>query len=109
MDTQVRDQIEGTLRQQWDSLWPQIAERFTTVSKADLDAAINVDDLVARISDKSDYSPKYVDGTLGELCGVGVASSGFSGRTDQGRQQQQRGTDRPFGHSHSSESAGTSR
>lgn len=98
MDIQERDQIETTLRAQWDSLWPQILDRFTTVSKADLDSAGNTDDLVSRIADKSDYSETYVEGELRELCGVGVGAGVQQQRGQQrGGQQGSRGERRGNG------------
>jgi len=78
MDQQVSQQIEQQLRQQWDQIYPQLLERFTTVSKTDLESARTVDDLVRRISDKSRYSERLVETEIHELVTAGGGASAQS-------------------------------
>lgn len=75
MDQQVSQQMEQNLRQQWDQLYPQILDRFTTVSKADIESARSSDDLVRRIADKSGFSERQVENTLHELVTVGAGQA----------------------------------
>lgn len=76
MDPQVSQQIEQTLRQQWQGVSQQILERFSTVSRSDIDSARSADDLVRRISDKTHYSERFVETQLTELALSGVGVSG---------------------------------
>lgn len=71
---QPQRRIEQELRAQWASIYPRILDRFTTVSRADLDSATSAEDLVRRIADKSHYSERYVEGRLDELVGAGVGA-----------------------------------
>lgn len=99
MDQQVQQQIEQTLRNQWTQICPQILERFTTVSKADLDAARDVNDLVRRVADRTHYSERYVENQVTELVLSGggqsfqpsIGSGQTSGMPQQGQSQQQQG------------------
>lgn len=75
MDINQKQALEQNLRSQWGKVYPQILDRFTTVSRADLDSATSADDLVRRIADKSHYSERYVESRLGELVGVGAGSA----------------------------------
>lgn len=75
MDQHVSQQIDQKLREQWDALYPQILDRFTTVSKADIESAHTADDLVRRISDRTQFSERYVETTLNELVSVGGGQS----------------------------------
>lgn len=97
MDTQVQQQIDNVLRANWDAIYPQILDRFSTVSKSDLDTASNADDLVKRIADKSRFSETYVENELTELCLTGAGVSGGSGSGFQRQSQQQQ----PFSRSSS--------
>ncbi|WP_018640313.1 hypothetical protein [Parafrankia elaeagni] len=65
-------QIERQLRQNWRQIRYSILDQFGQVSTADLDAATNVNDLVARIADKTHHSERYVQNRLQELAGVGA-------------------------------------
>lgn len=93
LDTQQQKQIEQQLRQNWTSIKHQILDQFAQVSTADLDAATNVQDLVQRIADRSNYSERLVETKLSELVGVGSSSSSNSlGGSQQpyGQQSSQR-------------------
>lgn len=89
MDIQTQQQIEQQLRSRWQQVYPLLLDRFTTVSRADLDSATSADDLVRRIADKSHYSERYVEERIGELvgAGVGVSSRSSFGSTSSGSQQ----------------------
>lgn len=87
MDQQVTQQIDQQLRQNWATICPQILERFTTASKADLDAARGVDDLVRRIADKTHYSERLVEGEIADLVFSGAGGSSQSRSTDSGSSQ----------------------
>lgn len=86
MDSNQKQALEQNLRSQWGKVYPQILDRFTTVSRADLDSATSADDLVRRIADKSHYSERYVESRLGEL--VGVGASGGTGEQFGGIREQ---------------------
>lgn len=106
MDQQTSQQVEQQLRTQWASLCPRILDRFTTVTKADLDAARSADDLVRRISDRTHYSERYVETEIFELAGIasgGGSSNPMSGGSvgsAQSAQSSQQGQ-QPFGSSQS--------
>ncbi|EFC85219.1 hypothetical protein [Parafrankia sp. EUN1f] len=75
MDQQQRQQVEQQLRQNWRQLRYRILDQFGQVSTADLDAATSVNDLVARIADKTHHSERYVQNRLQELAGVGAGQN----------------------------------
>lgn len=79
VDQQLSQQVESRLREQWSTICPQILNRFTTVSKADLDAANNVDDLIRSVADLTRHSERYVET---EITGL-VLSGGGSGMRDE--------------------------
>lgn len=88
MDQQTSQQVESQLKARWSQIYPQILDRFTTVSRADLDAAISAEDLVRRISDKTHYTPQLVESHLFELVGVGSTQGGSTQSFSQGQQDQ---------------------
>ncbi|MCL9760906.1 hypothetical protein [Frankia sp. AiPa1] len=94
---QQRQQVEQQLRQNWRQLRYNILDQFGQVSTADLDAATDINDLVARIADKTNHSERYVENRLRELVGVGVGV-GIGARNNLGNERigasQQ---NRPFG------------
>ncbi|MCK9877132.1 hypothetical protein MXD61_24995 [Frankia sp. AgPm24] len=69
---QQRQQVEQQLRQNWRQVRYNILDQFGQVSTADLDAATDINDLIARIADKANHSERYVENRLRELVGVGV-------------------------------------
>lgn len=74
LDIATQGRVESSLRENWEQLWPRLLERFTTISKADLDSAVGVQDLVRRISDKTHYSDRYVETEVQDLVLAGVGS-----------------------------------
>ncbi|WP_018637957.1 hypothetical protein [Parafrankia elaeagni] len=95
---QQRQQVEQQLRQNWRQLRYRLLDQFGQVSTADLDAATGINDLVARIADKTHHSERYVENRLRELVGVGGAQGGLSGeRFGGGEQGQQNQQNQPFG------------
>ena len=92
MEQQQAQQIEQQLRQNWHQIRYRILDQFGQVSTSDLDSAINVNDLVERIADKTHHSERYVETRLQELVGAGASAGG--GQFGAGGQQQ---TGRPFG------------
>ncbi|EIV90948.1 hypothetical protein [Frankia sp. QA3] len=87
MGQQQDQQVEQQLRQNWRQIRYRILDQFGQVSAADVDAANSIDDLVARIADKTHHSETYVQNRLQELAGVGAGQSGFSGGRFSGGQQ----------------------
>lgn len=79
MDQQQSQQVEQQLRQNWRQIRYRILDQFGQVSTSDLDSAVSVTDLVQRISDKSDYSERYVETRIQELVGAGATTGGGSG------------------------------
>ncbi|KJE19611.1 hypothetical protein FF36_06096 [Frankia torreyi] len=67
-----RQQVEQRLRQNWQQLRYRILDQFNQVRSADLDAAAGIDDLVARIADRTNHSEQYVENRLRQLTGVGA-------------------------------------
>ncbi len=96
---QQRQQVEQQLRQNWRQLRYRILDQFSQVSPADLDAATDIDDLVARIADKTHHSERYVENRLRELAAVGGGQGGASGERFGGGQQGGQGGQQgqPFG------------
>ena len=86
MDQQVQQELESKLRDQWSQVYPAILEQFTTVSKADLDSASTVPDIVSRIADRTRYSERFIESRLHELVSSGGGTTsqqqpfGVSGR-----------------------------
>lgn len=91
MEQQQAQQIEQQLRRNWEQIRHRILDQFTQVSRSDLDAATNVNDLVQRIADKTHHSERYVETRLQELVGVGQGQ-GSMGQGPMGGQASQ-----PFG------------
>ncbi|WP_018503255.1 hypothetical protein [Parafrankia discariae] len=78
MEQQQAQQVEQQLRQNWRQIRYRILDQFGQVSTADLDASTSVNDLVARIADKTNHSERYVENRIQELVGAGSALSGAS-------------------------------
>jgi hypothetical protein len=76
------------MRRNWDQIRHRILDQFMETSRADLDAAMNVHDLVQRIADRTNHSERYVETRLQEM--VGAAPGGAGMGSSQGGQQ-------PFG------------
>ncbi|EFC81127.1 hypothetical protein [Parafrankia sp. EUN1f] len=74
-----RQQIEQQLRQNWRQLRYRLLDQFGQVSTSDLDAATGINDLVARISDRTHHSERYVENRLRELVGIGAGQGSQSG------------------------------
>lgn len=89
MEQQQAQQVEQQLRRNWDQIRHRILDQFMETSRADLDAAMNIHDLVQRIADRTHHSERYVETRLQEL--VGAAPGGGGLGSGQGGQQQ------PFG------------
>lgn len=100
MNPQLDQQVQKAVRQDWDALCHDILDRFTTTTKADLDAAINADDLVHRITASSNFTPDYVESQVAQLVGAGapiqqfqqqpqMAQGGYPQEQYQGQQAQQ--------------------
>jgi hypothetical protein len=95
-EQQQRQQVEQQLRQNWRQLRYRLLDQFGQVSTSDLDAATGINDLIARIADKTHHSERYVENRLRDLVGVGAQGGGISGERfgEQGNQGQQ---GQPFG------------
>ncbi len=78
-----RQQVEQQLRRNWQRLRYRILDQFNQVSSADLDAATGIDDLVARIADRTHHSEQYVENRLRHLTGVGTGQQGQAFGTQQ--------------------------
>ncbi|MCK9894798.1 hypothetical protein [Frankia sp. AgB32] len=91
MDQQQERQVEQQLRQNWRQIRYRILDQFGQVSTADVDSATSVNDLVARIADKTHHSERYVQNRLQELVGVGANQGDVSGERFGGGQQGQQG------------------
>ncbi|WP_165699253.1 hypothetical protein [Candidatus Frankia alpina] len=91
-----RQQVEQQLRQNWQQLRYRVLDQFNQVSPADLDAATDIEDLVARIADRTHHSEQYVENRLRQLAGVGTGRIGSSGERFSGGQQRNQGG-QPFG------------
>lgn len=88
---QQRQQVEQQLRQNWRQLRYRLLDQFGQVSAADLDSATDINDLVARIADKTHHSERYVENRLRELAGVGGGQGQAGERFGGGQQGQQQG------------------
>jgi hypothetical protein len=102
MDQQQERQVEQQLRQNWQQIRYRVLDQFGQVSTADVDAATSVNDLVARIADRTHHSERYVQNRLQELAGVGAGQGGAAGERFGGQQGGQRGQQggqqgQPFG------------
>jgi hypothetical protein len=78
MEQQQAQQIEQQLRQNWRQIRYRILDQFAQVSPADLDSAVNVNDLVQRIADKTHHSERYVETRMLELVGATAGQGGPS-------------------------------
>ncbi|OAA20985.1 hypothetical protein UG55_106622 [Frankia sp. EI5c] len=95
---QQRQQVEQQLRQNWRQLRYRLLDQFGQVSASDLDAATGINDLIARIADKTHHSERYVENRLRELAGVGASEGGQSGERFGGGEQGGQGRQgQPFG------------
>jgi hypothetical protein len=100
MDQQQAQQVEQMLRPNWRQIRYRILDQFAQVSTSDLDAAVNVNDLVQRIADRTHHSERYVETRLQELVGVaaGQQTGQLAGQQPFGQQQPgQQGAQQPFG------------
>jgi len=88
MEHQQAQQIEQQLRRNWDQIRHRILDQFMETSRADLDAAVDVHDLVQRIADRTRHSERYVETRLHEMVGAAPGRGGMG--SGQGGQQ-------PFG------------
>ncbi|ABW12507.1 hypothetical protein Franean1_3095 [Parafrankia sp. EAN1pec] len=73
MEQQEAQLVEQQLRQNWRQVRYRILDQFAEVNTSDLDAALNVDDLVQRIADRSHFSQGYVETRLRQLVGAAPA------------------------------------
>jgi hypothetical protein len=102
MEQQQAQQVEQQLRQNWRQIRYRILDQFAQVSTSDLDASVNVTDLVQRIADRSHHSERYVETRLQELVGAAAGQTG-QGSTGQqagqsfGTSQGQQPASQPFG------------
>jgi hypothetical protein len=85
MEQQQAQQVEQQLRQNWRQIRYRILDQFAQVSPADLDSAVNVNDLVQRIADTTHHSERYVETRLAELVGAGAGQGGQSFTGSQGQ------------------------
>jgi hypothetical protein len=102
MEQQQAQQVEQMLRPNWRQIRYRILDQFAQVSTSDLDAAVNVNDLVQRIADRTHHSERYVETRLQELVGVAAGQTGQQAGLQAGQpfgQQQpgQQGAQQPFG------------
>jgi hypothetical protein len=108
MEQQQAQQVEQMLRPNWRQIRYRILDQFAQVSTADLDSAVNVNDLVQRIADKTHHSERYVETRLQELVGVAAGQQGGQqlGQPfgQQGQQGQQGG--QPFGQQQAQQQGG---
>jgi AraC-like DNA-binding protein len=84
MEQQQAQQIEQQLRRNWEQIRHRILDQFMETSRADLDAARDVNDLVQRIADRSHHSERYVETRLQDM--VGTAPGGGGMGSSQGGQ-----------------------
>jgi hypothetical protein len=98
MEQQQAQQVEQMLRPNWRQIRYRILDQFAQVSTADLDSAVNVNDLVQRIADKTHHSERYVETRLQELVGVAAGQQGGQQQLGQpfGQQAGQQ-AGQPFG------------
>lgn len=95
MEPQISQHLDQQLRQNWNEISPEILRTFTTVSRADVDAARSAEDLVQRIADVSNHSERYVETKVLEAAGVTSGGGGSSqsqpsfGSFSQGQGSQQ--------------------
>jgi hypothetical protein len=80
MEQQQAQQVEQQLRQNWRQIRYRILDQFAQVSTSDLDTAVNVNDLVQRIADRTHHSERYVETRLQELVGVAAGQAGQAGQ-----------------------------
>jgi hypothetical protein len=85
MEQQQAQQVEQQLRQNWRQIRYRILDQFAQVTPADLDSAVNVNDLVQRIADTTHHSERYVETRLAELVGAGAGQAGQSFTGSQGQ------------------------
>ncbi|CAO5157396.1 PE-PGRS family protein [Frankia sp. AiPs1] len=97
MAQQQEQQIEQHLRQNWQQLRYRILDQFGQVSASDVDNATSVNDLVARIADRTHHSERYVENRLRELVGVGADQGAGQGERFGASQGSQSQRNQPFG------------
>lgn len=106
MDPNQQQHIEQDLFQNWNSIRPQLTETFAQVSRADLDPARSITELVQRISLKTGLPDQFIErqvqdivqGTQGGYQSKGQVnvqnnqSFGSSQERQQGQQERQYAT-----------------
>jgi hypothetical protein len=99
MEQQQAQQVEQMLRPNWRQIRYRILDQFAQVSTSDLDAAVNVNDLVQRIADRTHHSERDVETRLQELVGVaaGQQTGQLTGQPFGQQQAGQQGAQQPFG------------
>ena len=85
MEHQQAQQMEQQLRKNWEQIRHRILDQFMEASRADLDAAIDVQDLVQRTADRTRHSERYVETRLHEMVGAAPGAAGM-GSGEAGRQ-----------------------
>jgi hypothetical protein len=107
MEQQQAQQVEQVLRPNWRQIRYRILDQFAQVSTADLDSAVNVNDLVQRIADKTHHSERYVETRLQELVGVAAGQQGGQQLGQPfGQQPGQQGGQQPFGQQQAQQQGG---
>lgn len=82
MEPQQQQHIERELFQNWNVVRPQLTETFAQVSRADIDPAQSVTELVQRISLKTGLPDQFIETQLIEI--VQNAQGGYQTKGQQG-------------------------
>ena len=96
-EQQQRQQVEQQLRQNWRQVRYRVLDQFGQVGTSDIDAATGINDLIARIADRTNHSERYVENRLRELAGAGAGQGNLGERFGEGGQGQQSQQGQPFG------------
>ncbi|MEX5636092.1 hypothetical protein [Parafrankia sp. FMc2] len=96
-EQQQRQQVEQQLRQNWRQLRYPLLDQFGQVSAADLDAATGINDLIARIADRTHHSERYVENRLQELVGAGAGQGQGGQFNERFGGERSGGQGQPFG------------
>lgn len=88
MDPQQQQYIEQELFQNWSQIRPQVTETFAQVSRADLDPAQSVTDLVQRISLKTGLPDQFIERQLQDII-QGTQGGGHQSKRQVGAQSNQ--------------------
>jgi hypothetical protein len=106
MEQQQAQQVEQMLRPNWRQIRYRILDQFAQVSTADLDSAVNVNDLVQRIADITHHSERYVETRLQELVGVAAGQQGGQQPGQPFGQQSGQQGGQPFGQQQAQQQGG---